>query len=178
MKKSHKKFSYNYTTIRIKDEVIEGSRDPLDRITKIPLDFTDKSVLDLGCNVGGMLFAISDKISKGYGYDVNPNAINTANIYKDKYNLNHLSFFLQDLENVDSLSLPKTDIVFMLSLAIWIPNWKNIIEKIDPSVLVFEAHGEDYRKKEQIDFLHTKFSKVLLIETIEGNYRNLYLCEK
>lgn len=176
-KKSHKKFSYNYTTIRINDEIIEGTRDPLNRLNYLPVDFSNKSVLDLGCNVGGMLFAISDKISRGYGYDVNPMAIDTANSIKEKYGLNHLEFILENLENAENIDFPKTDIVFMLSIAVWIPNWKNIIEQLNPSLLIFEAHGKEDTKSNQVNFLRSIFSKVLLIETPEGDYRNLYLCE-
>jgi SAM-dependent methyltransferase len=176
-KKSHKKFSYNYTTIRINDEIIEGTRDPLNRLNCLPIDFLNKSVLDLGCNVGGILFAISNKISRGYGYDVNPMAIDTANSIKEKHRLDHLEFFLENLENAENIDFPRTDIVFMLSIAVWIPNWKNIIEKLNPSLLIFEAHGKQDTKSNQVNFLKSKFTKVLLIETPEGDYRNLYLCE-
>jgi SAM-dependent methyltransferase len=178
MKKSHNKFSYNYTTIRINNEVIQGTRDPLDRLNYIPLDFSNKSVLDLGCNVGGMLFAVSDKISKGYGYDINPQAINTANSIKEKHKLNHLTFTLSDLENLKNIKFPKVDIVFMLSIAVWVPNWRDIIDQLNPSLLIFEAHGKEDTKSNQVNFLKSKFTKVLLIETPEGDYRNLYLCEK
>jgi len=177
-KKSHKKFSYNYTKIRINDEVIQGTRDPLDRLNYIPLDFSNKSVLDLGCNVGGMLFAISDKISKGYGYDVNPQAIETANSIKEKHKLNHLTFTLSDLENLKNIEFPKVDIVFMLSIAIWVSNWRDIIDQLNPSLLIFEAHGKDDTKLNQLKFLESKFVEVLLIKTPEGEYRNLYLCKK
>lgn len=178
-KKSHKKFSYNYTTIRVNNEVIiEGTRDPLNRINFIPIDFLGKSVLDLGCNVGGILFAISDKITEGHGYDVNPRAIDTAIEIKEKYKLDHLTFTLANLENSENIKFPKTDIVFMLSIAVWIPNWKDIINQLDPSILIFEAHGKEHTKINQVDFLQSKFSEVSLIKTPEGDYRNLYLCNK
>ena len=176
-KKSHKKFSYNYTTIRINDEIIEGTRDPLNRLNCLPIDFSNKSVLDLGCNVGGILFAISDKISRGYGYDINQTAIDIANSIKKKHNLDHLEFFLENLEDAENIDFPKTDIVFMLSIAVWIPNWKDIIEQLNPSLLVFEAHGKEDTKSNQVTFLKSKFKIVSLIETPEGNYRNLYLCK-
>jgi SAM-dependent methyltransferase len=178
-KKSHKKFSYNYTTIRVNNEVIvEGTRDPLSRINSIPVDFSNKSVLDLGCNVGGILFAISDKISEGHGYDVNPGAIDTAIEIKEKYKLDHLTFTLANLENSENIKFPKTDIVFMLSIAVWVPNWQDIINQLDPSILIFEAHGKEHTKVNQVDFLQSKFSEVLLLKTPEGDYRNLYLCNK
>jgi 2-polyprenyl-3-methyl-5-hydroxy-6-metoxy-1,4-benzoquinol methylase len=177
-KKSHNKFSYNYTTIRINNTEIKGIRDPLDRLNYIPLSFKNKSVLDLGCNVGGILFALADQISFGTGYDINPNAIETANKIKNEHNLTHLSFNLENLENAAEINFPKADIVFMLSIAVWVPNWKDILDQLDPTTLIFEAHGKEHIKLNQVDFLKTKFSKILLIETPEGDYRNLYLCEK
>jgi hypothetical protein len=125
-----------------------------------------------------MLFAVSDKISKGYGYDINPQAINTANSIKEKHKLNHLTFTLSDLENLKNIKFPKVDIVFMLSIAVWVPNWRDIIDQLNPSLLIFEAHGKEDTKSNQVNFLKSKFTKVLLIETPEGDYRNLYLCEK
>jgi 2-polyprenyl-3-methyl-5-hydroxy-6-metoxy-1,4-benzoquinol methylase len=182
MKKSNpekklQKFGYNYTTIYLKDQIIEGKRDPMLRIKSIPIDFTGKSVLDIGCNVGGMLFALSSKISTGYGYDVNHRAIETANDIVKKNNIDNLFFEQSNLENYKDINFPKTDVVLMLSIAVWISTWKDIINKIKPSLLIFESHGKMEDQKDQLDFLNEKFNEIIFIETEEEHGRKLYLCK-
>jgi len=179
MKKSHNKFSYNYTTIRVNENIlVSGSRDPLDRLNVIPINFQDKTVLDIGCNVGGMLFAIADKIKYGHGYDVNISAIDVATKIKKEQEIENLSFTLANLEEYDLTLLPKTDITFMLSIAIWIPNWKEIVRYLDSSTLIFETHGDSEKKLNQVNFLKTIYPTVTFLNNPEGDYRNLYICTK
>jgi len=179
MKKSHNKFSYNYTTIRVNGNIlISGSRDPLDRLNVIPIDFQDKTVLDIGCNVGGMLYAIVDKIKYGYGYDVNTNAIEVANKIKKEQDIKNLSFTLANLEEYNLALLPKTDITFMLSIGIWISNWKELVSYLDSNILIFESHGDSEQKSNQLNFLKTIYPTVNFLDNLEGDYRNLYICSK
>lgn len=175
-----KKFD-KYYNLKVGDEHYKGRRNPLRRLKKIPLNFKNKTVLDLGCNIGGMLFPIQDKIKWGYGYDYDSDAINLANELKEKNKFNNLEFFICDFEK-DKLDFPETDIVFMLSIANWVKNWKELIEITKPNILVFEAHGNDKKKKQQFEFLKEKYKKVKLLlaegEGLRGGIRELYLCKK
>ncbi len=172
-----KKFK-NYYNINFLGVSEKGKRDPMRRINKIPINFKNKSVLDLGCNSGWMLFSISNLISYGVGFDGDGDEIQKANKIKKELKLNNLDFFVMDFEN-DVLSFPKTDIVFMLSIAYWVKNWKELIKITQPQVLVFEAHGSSKKRKEQIDYLNNIFKKVrYLLSEEEGKaFRDLVLCE-
>ncbi len=68
-----------YHTIQIGNEVIEGQRDPVARLAAVSYDSSGKTLLDIGCNQGGMLFALSEQIKYGIGIDYDSNMINAAN---------------------------------------------------------------------------------------------------
>lgn len=173
------RFGGDYTSIYINNElIVKGSRDPFNRINKIPLDFSSKTVLDLGCNCGGMLFSLSDKIKYGYGLEVNEEAVNNANTIINDFNVKNIEINLKNLEELDNFSFPKTDIVFMLSISRWVSTWKKIIEIINPKVLVFEAHGKPAQVEEQLIFINSYFKSVEhLLTARENKIRHLYICK-
>lgn len=175
-------FGSKYQDIVIKGKVVEkGRRSAMRRIDVMPIDFESKVVLDMGCNVGGMLFAISDKIKRGYGIEGNVEAVNRALELSKKYNINNINFKCADIETGEII-LGRYDVGFMLSLANWIVNWKDIVLKMKNScdILVFEAHGRKDKQDKQIDFIHKNFRKVelLLKEAEDGNERSMFLCSK
>lgn len=182
-------FPAGYHTVLIGGEKLKGERDPIERLSKVPYDFKNKCVLDLGTNIGGMLFAVADKIKYGIGVDFNARAINAANKLKTYYKLNNVDFFVFDLEKEPIelikklISVEKIDICFMLSMCAWVRNWKSIINFAADisSNLLFEAHGPMSAQKVQVDFLQQHYKKVTLInptsedDPINKN-RSLYLC--
>jgi SAM-dependent methyltransferase len=108
-------FGENYTSIYINGNLVsEGGRDPYFRLNLVPIDFDNKTVLDLGCNCGGMLFALCDKIKKGFGFEVNQHAIDFANSIRKDFHIENLEFSVKDLEKKDEIEFPESDIVFML----------------------------------------------------------------
>lgn len=74
------KYEYGYHTITIEGKLLQGQRDNYKRLSKIPYDFSNKVVLDIGCGAGGILHAVSNKIKYGIGIDRNFRLINLANI--------------------------------------------------------------------------------------------------
>jgi hypothetical protein len=172
-------FGGSYTSIYIDGKLIaEGGRNPFKRLDLIPIDFKDKTIIDLGSNCGGMLFSIADKIKQGYGYEVNPEAIDNANRIKKEFKIDNLTFFLQDLENTEEISFPGVDIVFMLSISRWVRNWKDLIKKINPKILIFEGHGKSHEVEDQTNFINEYFLKVDHLSTFrEQRLRYLYLCK-
>lgn len=181
MAKHYSKFTNNYTKIYYKGQLIsEGIRDPNIRIKHIPLDFSNKTVLDIGCNCGGILFSIADKIKFGYGNDINPLAINFANGLIKKYNIENLNFKVADLSKWQNCNnLPKTDIIFALAIAKWIQPWKEIIKYVNAPVVIFETHGKGNMQPEQVNWLKENYNTVeLLLENYEEGKRKLYLCKK
>lgn len=178
MAKHYSKFTNNYTKIYYKGNLIsDGSRDPLERIQAMPIDFEGKTVLDLGCNCGGTLFAVADKIARGWGNDINPHATEFANNLAKENNIDNVSFSVADLNNWQEYNLPKTDILFALAIAKWVPTWKDIIEYLDPKTCVFEAHGKGSMVPDQIAWLNNHFKNVqLILDGYEAGKRKLYLC--
>ena len=53
-----KGYETGYHSLKIGDITLKGQRNPEKRLSNVNYDFTNKRVLDLGCNRGGMLFEI------------------------------------------------------------------------------------------------------------------------
>jgi len=183
-------FAAGYHSIKLGEDYLQGQRDPVKRLQCVPYDFNDKTVLDIGTNLGGMLFAIADKIKYGVGIDINSKMINVAN--RLKAYLGHeskLNFYVFDLESEDLniihdfLPGKKVDICFLLSVCMWIKNWREVIDyahKIS-NTLLFESNGSKKGQLMQIGYLKSKYKNVHLIkdksddDPIQKN-RGLYLC--
>jgi hypothetical protein len=103
--------------------------------------------------------------------------INVANRFARYKEIENLDYYVFDLVNED-LNLIKDfnkeasfDIVFMLSIAVWISNWKEVVKfasSISPAIL-FETNGPEDIQQEQISFLNTTYSNVVLINEISDD---------
>lgn len=154
-----------YHSFDIYNFKIKGQRDPKKRleIFKNYYDFTDKKVLDLGCNTGGMLFHLQE-IKEGLGIDYDSRCLNFANYLKNILKYDIMNFEKQDLNNY--LIKDKFDIIFLLSLGSWVKNWKklysNALEK--SNVIFLEINNID-EGKPQLNFFKEK--NCLIKEIIE-----------
>ena len=160
-----------YHSYSIGDIKTKGQRDPLTRIEifREHIDFSNKNVVDFGCNTGAMLHHLSE-ISRGFGIDYDQKCIDAAiNITRilDRENLEFKSFnlspFQGDLsyqfldvktwESHLSKTLPfNPDVVFLLSLGSWI-EWKylyNFCSNLDCEI-VLETNN-DKEGKHQLNF--------------------------
>ena len=184
-------FPAGYHSIELGGEVLRGQRDPKSRLDGVPYDFTGKALLDLGCNQGGMVHALADKIRAGFGLDYDPHMINAANRVKAFRKTQHLHFFTFDLQEEPLEFLPNyldadtVDIVFLLSVAMWITNWREVIAaaaRIAPAML-FESNGSEEQQTEQEAELKKTYGSVQLLrdsspdDPIQGK-RRLYLCAR
>lgn len=191
--KSYNGSFYNsaYHSLDLKGHYFRGQRECNLRLKKIPYDFKDKVVLDIGCNVGGMLHSLSDKVNKGIGIDYDYRLINAANAIKTINSSNNLSFYIFDLENEDLnlinnyilSSKEKVDICFLLSICMWIKNWKEVIRFVTEisDNLLFETNGTDEQQLEQIEELKKYYNNIQLIERVSNDdpgqpHRILILC--
>ena len=184
-------FPAGYHTLTIGGKTFKGRRNPKARLEKVPFDFADKSVLDIGSNQGGMLFELKDDVKWGVGIDYDPRMINAANKIKAVESYQHLSFYHFNLES-DSLELiedllpeNKVDIIFLLAVCRWIKNWKEVIRYCAylSDTLLIETNGTLLEQEEQIKFVKQLFSKIEVIslhsvDDPERNDRQLYLCKK
>ncbi len=182
-------FNSGYHSFTIDGHEFKGQRNPGQRLEGVPFDFTNSSVIDFGCNQGGMLFEIADKIKYGVGIDYDSKMINAANKMKSSGGTNNLDFFVFDLEREnldyikDFIQEDKVDVVFLLSICMWIQNWKEVITFISKisSNLVFESNGSEQQQRDQINYLKSTFDKVQLIREKSDDdpsqkNRQLYFC--
>lgn len=182
-----------YHSLRLKEYYFRGQRECDLRLQKLHYDFSDKTVLDIGCNAGGMLHAISDKVKIGIGIDYDYKLINASNGIRTINGTNNLSFYRFDLENED-LNLiknfilsedEKVDICFLLSICMWIKNWKEVIAFVASisNNLLFETNGTQKQQLDQIEELKKHYENIEIIEEEsnddpgQGN-RILLFCRK
>ena len=125
---------YGYHSFSLPGVDIQGQRTPSKRIEEFKkhISFKDKVVIDIGCNVGGMLFHIPD-LKKGYGFDYDNKCIVAANNIAKILDRNELTFSTIDLDKVPHESLKnyineKIDIVFLLSVGKWISTHKDLYQ--------------------------------------------------
>jgi hypothetical protein len=183
-------FVAGYHSLDVNGIRFRGQRVCAERLARVPYNFRNKRVLDLGCNVGGMLHALSGTIETGYGIDFNPHCINAAQLIKKVNQSDNLQFYTLNLDRrEDVLLLPaflhgeKVDICFLLSLCRWLENWRRLIHaaaEISESML-FESNGSAEEQREQVEVLHRYYGNVENVSesstddcTVSG--RKLYLC--
>lgn len=156
-----------YHTLNILGTTINGQRIPSYRFEGIDYDFSNKVVLDIGSNQGGMLYEIQDKIKQGVGVDYDHRLVNVANRISGAHNYNNLKFYVFDLSKEDFNLLNnfvdnKLNVVFLLSVCMWIKNWKELVTWVSQNAdhCLFETNGKKEQQQEQIDFLKTVFREV------------------
>lgn len=163
-----------YHSFQLKGYYFRGQREPSLRLQKVPYDFCNKTVLDIGCNAGGMLHFLADKIKVGIGIDYDSRLINAANAIKTINKKNNLSFYRFDLENeeldmIKKLILSndgKVDICFLLSVCMWIKNWREVIAFVAliSNNLLFETNGSKQQQLAQIEELKKHYKDIKMIE--------------
>jgi 2-polyprenyl-3-methyl-5-hydroxy-6-metoxy-1,4-benzoquinol methylase len=149
-----------YHTLDINGRRFQGQRKPAERLKPVPVQFEGKTVLDIGCNQGGMLFELSGpKWAVGIDYD--PRMINAANRIKSVKNLTNVAFYVFDLEKdpldliEDFLPEPTVDVVFLLAVCAWLANWREVIRwcaEISSSML-YETTGRTEFQERQLMYL-------------------------
>jgi len=182
-------FPAGYHTIQIGERKLIGQRDPSIRLGSVPIDFEGKSILDIGCNQGGMLYAVSSKARWGVGIDYDFRMINAANRIKREVGAHNLDFYVFNLEREqldliqDLLPDGKVDIAFLLSVCMWINNWREVIDftQTISSALLFESNGTDDLQSKQIAYLRGRYATVTALaeqsldDTRQKN-RKLFYC--
>lgn len=166
-------FPSGYHSLTLRGKYFRGQRECAERLENVPYDFIDKVVLDLGCNCGGMVHTLANKIHRGIGIDWDTRCINAANLIKNLNGSENLHFFTLDLDKGDLSLIDKfilgrqVDICFLLSVAMWLKNWKRLVAYTSQitKTLLFESNGTNNQQREQIDFLRTCFNQVDLINT-------------
>ncbi|WP_290798825.1 bifunctional 2-polyprenyl-6-hydroxyphenol methylase/3-demethylubiquinol 3-O-methyltransferase UbiG [Halomonas sp.] len=184
-------FPGGYHTIEVNGRVFEGQRNPLMRLDDLPFSLEGKRVLDIGCNQGGMLFAIGEKIKWGVGVDYDPKMVNAANKIKSVMSRVDLSFYVFDIDGdphgliYDFIPEPEVDVVFLLSVAMWVDCWKDLVLECAKlsSCMVFETNGSPEQQRGQYEYLYSVYSEVnqvsdSSVDDPKQRRRRLYVCSQ
>jgi hypothetical protein len=157
-----------YHTIELGSLTLSGQRDPQARLALVPVDLTGQSVLDLGSNQGGMLLGLASTVAAGVGVDYDARLVNCANRIRSVVGADNLCFYVFDLETEpldlirDFLPGGRVDVTFMLSVAMWIENWRDVVDFAASvsNALLFESNGGDEQQEEQLAHLRRRFREV------------------
>jgi hypothetical protein len=186
------RLEFGYHSFNIYNFNVQGQRNPLKRLEKVKpfYDLTDKQVLDLGCNTGGMLFH-SSQIKKGVGVDFDEACIASCMTFKRRLNLGcELNFKRADLNKISLGAICeehdlKPDIIFMLSLGSWVANWEQLYRdaySLAPTIL-FETNN-DREGVPQLELFKRLGATITLVsdnsdDDCTGNHgRKMYLIRK
>ena len=158
-----------YHSIELDGNYFEGQRDCIARHKYISeeIDLTGCNILDIGCCQGGMLYPVSEIISKGVGIDFNYKNINACNKVKEYRKMTNLSFYVFDLDKesfnlMNDLCPEKIDVTFLFSICMWVKKWKEVIDFIGlkSDVLFIETNGSTQQQEEQIEYCSKHFPNI------------------
>lgn len=123
---------FGYHSFDLPNVSIKGQRTPSKRLEEFKkhVSFNDKVVVDIGCNVGGMLHHLPE-IKQGYGFDYDDKCIVAANniskiLNQDKAEFYQFDFDQRSHEDVLKIIKQKIDVVFLLSVGKWISSHKEL----------------------------------------------------
>jgi len=147
-------------------------------------DFKGKNVLDIGCNVGGMMMHVHES-KNGVGIDYDNHTLEAGRNISEIFDLvDKYEFILHDFDKDDInvllsnniLKNFKPDVIFILSLHAWVTNMHLIRDMCNryKVPIFYEGVPED--------FMNTPFKKTLVMpnsfDDITGNYsRQTYYLE-
>jgi SAM-dependent methyltransferase len=167
---SNSRTDYGYHSFNIDEINIIGQRSPKIRLEEMRkyIDFKDKNIIDMGCNVGSMLFHLQE-IKYGIGFDYDYNCINAALNIKKILNNKKTEFHVFDFdkdnyEDMNNIISFKPDIIFILSMGAWVRDFFKLIDfclKME-SDLILETNNDILGKKE-INYLKDKGLNPILI---------------
>jgi SAM-dependent methyltransferase len=165
------KYPTGYQSITLSNIKFPGLRDPEARLGYIPIDFEGKSVLDIGCNQGGFLFALANRIRWGTGLDYDTRMINACNKISAYKSTGNLNFFVYDLTKEEHRLIPsfmpepKVDVAFLLR--IWSDNLSMLLSYL-PNIaesVVFEPIKNHPNAVADLEILRSLYNHVEIIET-------------
>lgn len=178
---------YGYHSFNLFNLNFTGQRNPLQRLTKMRehYDFKDKTVVDIGCNSGGMLFHLLE-IKQGLGIDFDKNCIAACETIKQNLHVfDHLHFQEHDLDkddNADILQSIRPDVILLLSMGSWVKNWRELYELVlEQRAVIFLETNNDKEGLPQLCFFEEKGCQITLVsdksdDDSTGNFtRKMYV---
>jgi hypothetical protein len=168
-----------YHTIRYKNKTYKGTRDCLDRIKKIDFNFMNGSIMDIGCNLGGMLWPYRYYCPWMVGVEDKDYFVDFCNHISKYYEVDWKTKFIQcDIDkHIDNLNyLGRFDVIFMFAVTQWLKNWKQAIKWCcNHSRLFFiEYNGQPPQVKEYIKYTRTLRNGLDYLGEFNGRFS--YVC--
>lgn len=129
-----------------------GTKARIENILGLVDGVEDKSVLDLGCSVGGLSFGMTmNKAKLVLGIDYDAESINVAREVRDKKGFKNVAFQNKDITVELIRSLPQFDVILWLSQWMWIVKQKGMDYAKDllfevskkGDVMIFESAAND-----------------------------------
>lgn len=180
-----------YHTFDLWNLQCKGQRNPKQRldIMRQHYDFTGKTLVDIGCNTGGMMFHCLE-LKAGYGTDMDMSCIEAARLIQ-KHLLIYPNYHFTTAnfdESEPSVAFPSdvtVDVVFLLSLGSWIKKWRELYRyAIDHAITIFLETNNDDEGAAQIALFEENACDVIMISAESkddrtGNHRRkLYKISK
>jgi hypothetical protein len=170
---------YFYHTMYLNGKEYKGMRNPLNRINRIDFIPESCSMLDLGCNVGGMIWPYRFYFYQAVGVDHNEQLVNFCRDVSRIYGIENKTRFLKcDLDKSmrDLDYLGKFDVIFLLALTQHLKNWKDVIRWAHDhsDLLIIEYNGQPKQVKEYIDYTKTLRDGLDYLGEFSGRY--MYVC--
>lgn len=171
---------YLYHTTYLAGKKYKGIRNTIDRINKINfMPLLGSTILDLGCNVGGMIWPYRLYYDWAVGVDKNEKIINFCKNLAEIYRVQHRTQFLNcDIDkSIEDLGyLGKFDVIFLLAMTQHLKNWKKIIKWVHEhsELLVIEYNGQPDQIKEYMDYTKTLRSGMDHLRDAHGRFMYMY----
>ena len=155
-------------------------------MNKLEIDFSGLRVLDIGCNQGGVLFAIASDIKWGVGLDFDYRLINCCTKLSDLNKMKaKLSFYCFNIDKdpheliLDFLpeQTAQVDVIFLLAVCMWVDKWKELIDFCGriSNCLVFETNGLPEVQEAQIAYLKQRFASIRMVDYDAEGKRQLLI---
>lgn len=161
--------------------IVDGKRNIEQRVEEMQLrsyDFGNKTVLDIGCNLGMMsLWARDNGAKKVVGVDCFHNFKLLADIYKFYTSTNNVEFIEEEIDPEEIDKFGKFDIVFYFAVdaSLGLPEGLRDITK---ELLIYEGHNTKGMDKTETR-LKELFAEVELVGyTTDRSKRPIYYCYK
>ena len=163
---------YGYHSFDINNIKLIGQRNPNIRLKKIKeyINFENKTLIDFGCNNGGMIFHIPE-LRKAIGIDFDANCIKSCEEMSLLlgYDIEY-KFKRQDLNKFDLIKylyeeeMNKVDIIFLLSLGSWVKNWEKLYkDSLKKSEIIVLETNNDKEGLPQLELFRKLECEIIMI---------------
>jgi len=187
---SNDRAPYGYHSFDLWNLSCKGQRNPKKRldIMRQHYNFTGKTLVDIGCNTGGMMFHCLE-LKSAYGTDMDVSSIEAAKIIQKQLVIfPTYQFTVANFDECEpSVAFPSTDVdvVFLLSLGSWIKKWKEVyIYAVNHASTIFLETNNDGEGNSQLALFTELDCDVTMIsaqstDDCTGNHgRKLYMISK